>query len=371
MMDGARFDFGEYVVRRGEMLMSRPGFEAAVNYLLARKDRQRAEMMEAGLDLSFLEDYLDGAPFHPGNTNIMEQAQHGLMQEIDTAIGRRRIVENLVHLLRRFLQKKWHAHINTSIQASVGGLLYVISKDYGTRILAVEDVLWVDAQSRRFLHRHLLQAYAHVDQPHEIAREIIQRLEEGAHFIFTKVFHDSPAEAARVVRREHGYSIEESVYRRVRYDSQYACNELAERPLADLELIGATDSVMDSTRRVMDRAVREMHEFQQLFAQPEFKARWERYSAEIKRALELAYTTNEANFKDEVTQARTGKSTGLGALADRLAAHFTATASKNLRQLRLHHQLAKIEYLDTLRQVEEMLDLKSNQTMAGNLDAVV
>jgi hypothetical protein len=141
LMDGALLDFGEYAVRSGEMVMSQSGFEAAVAYLLGRKDRQRDEMMEAGLDLSFLEDYLDGAPFHPGNTKIMEQTQHGLMKEIDEAIGRRPIGEKLAHLLRRFLQKKWHAHINTSLQASVGGLLYAISKDYGTRTLAVEDVL--------------------------------------------------------------------------------------------------------------------------------------------------------------------------------------------------------------------------------------
>jgi hypothetical protein len=360
LMDGALLDFGEYVLRRNEIVMSRLGFKAAVIYLLGRKDRQRDERMEAGLDLSFLEDYLDGAPFHPGNTKIMEQAQHGLMKEIDGAIGRRRIGEKLAHLLRRFLQKKWHAHINTSIQASVGGLLYAISKDYGTRTLAVEDVLWGDAKSRQLLHRHLLEEFAHVDQPQEIAHEIIQRLEEGSHFILMKVFHDTQAEAIRVVRREYGYSIEESVYRRVRYDSEYACNELPERPLEDLELIGASDSVMDTTQRVMDRAAREIRTFRDFCAQTEFKGRWDRYSSEIRRALQLAYYINEANFKDEVTQARNGKSTGLGGLTDRLTAHFTVTASKNLRQSRLHHQLAKFEYLDTLRQLGEMLDVSSN-----------
>ena len=360
LMDGALLDFGEYVLRRNEIVMSRLGFKAAVNYLLGRKDRQRDERMEAGLDLSFLEDYLDGAPFHPGNTKIMEQAQHGLMKEIDGAIGRRPIGEKLEHLLRRILQKKWHAHINTSIQASVGGLLYAISKDYGTRTLAVEDVLWVDVKSRQLLHRHLLEEFAHVDQPQEIAHEIIQRLEEGSHFIFMKVFHDTQAEADRVVRREYGYSIEESVYRRVRYDSEYACNELPERPLEDLELIGASDRVMDTTKRVMDQAAREIRTFRHFCAQTEFKVRWDRYSSEIRRALQLAYYINEANFKDEVAQARNGRFTGLGDLADHLSTHFTVTASKNLRQSRLHHQLAKFEYLDTLRQLGEMLNVSSN-----------
>ena len=361
LVDGVLLDFGEYVVRSGEILMSQPGFEAAVAYLLGRKDRQRDEMMAAGLDLSFLEDYLDGAPFHPGNTKIMEQAQHGLMKEIDGAIGRRRIGEKLAHLLRRFLQKKWHAHINTSVQASVGGLLHAISKDYGTRALAVEDVLWADPRSRQLLHRHLLEEFAHVDQPQEIANEIIQRLEKGSHTIFLKVFHDTTGEAARVVRREYGYSIEASVYRRVRYDSEYACNELPEHPLEDLALVGASDRLMVSTRRVMDRAAREIREFRDFCAQTEFKTRWDRYSPEIRRALQLAFYTNEANFKNEVTQGRNGISTKFNEQSDRLAAEFTITASKNLRQLRLHHQLAKFEYRDTLRQLSEMMDLSLEQ----------
>jgi hypothetical protein len=359
LMDGVLLDFGEYIVRRGEMVMSPLGFVAAVNYLLGRKDRQRDERMAAGLDLSFLEDYLDGAPFHPNNTKIMEQAQHGLMKEIDAAIGRRPIGEKLTHLLRRFSQKKWHEHINTSIQASVGGLLYDISRDYGTRTLAVEDVLWVDAKSRQSLLGHLLEAFADVDRPQEIAGEIIQRLEVGSHAIFMKVFHDTPAEAARVVRREYGYSIEESVYRRIRYDSEYACNELPERPLEDLALMGASDRALETTQHVMDRAAQEIQTFRHLCGQTEFKASWDRYSPEIRRALQLAYYINESNFKDEVAQARGGSSQGLGELANDLAAHFTATASKNLRQSRLHHQLAKFEYLDTLRQLDELLNLNS------------
>jgi hypothetical protein len=361
LMDGALLDFGEYAVRSGELVMSQSGFEAAVTYLLGRKDRQRDEMMEAGLDLSFLEDYLDGAPFHPGNTKIMEQAQHGLMKEIDGAIGRRPIGEKLAHLLRRFLQKKWHAHINTSVQASVGGLLYAISKDYGTRALAVEDVLWADTKSRQLLHRHLLEEFAHVDQPQEIARKIIQRLEEGSHTILLKIFHDTAGEAARVVRREYGYSIEESVYRRVRYDSEYACNDLPEHPLEDLALVGASDRLMDTTRRVMDRAAQDIREYRDFCAQTEFKASWDRYSPEIRRALQLAFYTNEANFKDEVAQGRNGISTEFNELADRLAAEFTVTASKNLRQSRLHHQLAKFEYLDTLRQLSEMMGIDLNR----------
>ena len=168
-------------------------------------------------------------------------------------------------------------------------------------------------------------------------------------------------EAARVVRREYGYSIEESVYRRVRYDSEYACNELPEHPLEDLALVGASDRLMDTTRRVMDRAAQDIREYRDFCAQTEFKASWDRYSPEIRRALQLAFYTNEASFKDEVAQGRNGISTEFNELADRLAAEFTVTASKNLRQSRLHHQLAKFEYLDTLRQLSEMMGIDLNR----------
>ena len=81
------------------------------------------------------------------------------------------------------------------------------------------------------------------------------------------------------------------------------------------------------------------------------------FQPEIRRALQLAFYTNEANFKNAVAQGRNGISTEFNELADRLAAEFTVTASKNLRQSRLHHQLAKFEYIDTLRQLSEMMDL--------------
>ena len=48
-----------------------------------------------------------------------------------------------------------------------------------------------------------------------------------------KVFHDTSVEAARVMRREYGYSIEESVYRRVLYDSENACNFHGRRDLVN------------------------------------------------------------------------------------------------------------------------------------------
>jgi hypothetical protein len=107
----------------------------------------------------------------------------------------------------------------------------------------------------------------------------------------------------------------------------------------------------------MDRAAREIREFREFCAQTEFKARWDRYSPEIRRALQLAFYTNEAEFKDAVVQGRNEISSEFNELSDRLAAKFTVTASKNLRQSRLHHQLAKFEYLDTLRQLSEMMDL--------------
>jgi hypothetical protein len=127
--------------------------------------------------------------------------------------------------------------------------------------------------------------------------------------------------------------------------------------LEDLALVGASDRLMDTTKRVMERAAREIREFRDFCAQTEFQARWDRYSPEIRRALQLAFYTNEANFKDEVAQGRNGISTEFNELADRLATEFTVTASKNLRQSRLHHQLAKFEYLDTLRQLSEMMDV--------------
>lgn len=357
MLEGVMLDLGDYVLKSKQIMLSRLGFEAAVKYLLARTDRQRDERMESGLDLVFIEDYLDGAPFHPNNTKVMEQANHGVIKDIEQAIGKRPMTQKLYHAFRRFVQRKWHQHINTSLQASVGKLLYSISRRYRTRSLMVEDVLWRDERSRQFLYQNLLEEFSGTANAEEIVRNIMRDLEHGALHICEKVFHDSPAEVERVVRREYGYSVQDSVYRRVRYDCEYALNELSEQPMDDLKLIKAPQRAMADTRRVMDQARRQLGAFRTLYSQAGFREQWNAYTPETRRALQLAFYINHDGFKHEVLNAVEGRPNQAAVLANALAERFTSKASKNLRRLRLHHQLARFEYVDSIKQLIEMIEL--------------
>jgi hypothetical protein len=361
MLEGAMLDLGQYVIRSGQIMMSVLGFGAAVKTLLGRTDRQRDERMDSGLDLSFIEDYLDGAPFHPNNTKVMEQANHSTIKDIEQAVGKRRVTEKLYQAFRRFVQNKWHQHINTSLQANVGRLLYSIAMRYGTRNLMVEDVLWRDERARQFLFRDLLEEFAGAADAEEIAHNVMRDLERGSLQIYQKVFHDSSAEVERVVRREYGYSIQESVYRRVRYDCEYALNQLNEQPMADLQLIGAPPRAMQDTGQVMDKARRELNAFREFCTQSDFEQRWNAATPEMRRALQLAFYINQDGFKREVLNAVDGKANQAAVLAVDITKRFTTKASKSLRRLRLHHQLAKFEYVDTIRQLGEMMRLSTFQ----------
>jgi len=354
MMEGAIYDLGEYAVKSRELMMSNLAFKAGVKYLLDRSDRQREESMDAGVDFSFLEDYLDGAPFHPNNTKIMEQGYHGLLKQIEKSIDKRNLGERISHFFRRYLQEKWHMHINTSVQASVGRLLYSISKQYGTHLLSVEDVLWQDEKSRELLFQELVEEFSYTDQPESIARKILQDLDEGSRQIYMKIFHDTPEEAERVIRREYGYSIQQSVYKRVRYDCEYALDELRNRPIDDLKLIGAPDSFIENTKRRMEQAQKDIHIFRDFCKGSILSDHWDRYSPEMRRALQLAYYINKDKFKVEIMRATDAHANRLVEHADQLAERFTSEASINLRRSRLHHQLAKFEYVDTFRQLNEM-----------------
>jgi hypothetical protein len=354
MLGGAWLDLGEYVVRTGETLMSHLGFMAALRYSLVRSDRQRDERADIGIDLSFLEDYLDGACFHPNNTKIMEQSRHSLIRQIETDVYRRGLGEKISHSLRRMLQKRWHTYINTSVQASVGNLLYTLSTAYATRSLAVEDVLWRDEQGRRLLRRQLIEEFSDVDNPEHRADQLIEELDRGTMKILNKIFHASPLEAERVVRREYAYSVEQSIQRRVRYDHQYAMGELPSGPVEDLQRIGAEPRTVDQIQKLMKRASEEINRFRSLLDGADFSNLWRRYTPEVRRALEVAYFTNEANFKEIIAGNSGDNSAAIRECADVLAERFTAEASEKLRRLRLHHQLALFEYVDTLKQLIEL-----------------
>lgn len=179
MLTGAELDLGEYVVRCREVLLSPPGFAAGIKYILERSDRQRSERTDTGIDLFFLEDYLDGAPFHPGNTAVIEQGSHAVMQEIDAAVGKRPLPERLDRSIQRFLQKRWHATITTSVQASIGSFLHDLVNETGAESLAVEDVLWQDEAARGLLYENLLAEFAHTSDPEAAARSVVAELQAG------------------------------------------------------------------------------------------------------------------------------------------------------------------------------------------------
>ena len=354
MLGGAWLDLGEYVVHAGETLMSALGFKAALRYSLVRSDRQRDERADIGIDLSFLEDYLDGACFHPNNTKIMEQSRHSLVRQVETEVYRRRMGEKISHSLRRMMQKRWHTYINTSVQASVGNLLYTLATTYATHSLAVEDVLWRDDQGRRLLRRQLTDEFSDVEEPQQKADQLIEELDRGTMRILNKIFHASAPEAERVVRREYAYSVEQSIQRRVRYDHQYAIGELPAGPEEDLQRIGAEPRTVDQIRVLIKHASEEIGRFRLLLDGNDFSNHWRRYTPEMKRALEVAYFTNEANFRAIIAGNAGGNNAAIREHADFLAERFTAEASEKLRRLRLHHQLALFEYVDTMRQLIEL-----------------
>ena len=369
MLGGAWLDLGEYVVHSGETLMSPLGFRAALQYALVRSDRQRDERADIGIDLTFLEDYLDGACFHPNNTKIMEQSRHSLIRQVERDVYRRSLVEKVGHGLRRMMQKRWHTYINMSVQASVGNLLYTLTREYGTHCLAVEDVLWRDDQARRLLRQQLLDEFNDNRNPEELADQIIDQLDQGTLRILTKIFHASPDDAERVVRREYAYSVEQSIQRRVRYDLMYALGELPSGPLEDLKRIGADQRTTEQVQRRMELAAQHMEHFHSWLAGDEFNTRWQRFSREQQRALELAYFVNESQFRDLIAGKYNGSSTTIGERADILAERFTSEASEKLRRLRLHHQLALFEYIDTLQQVIELAYGGPNAETADGPDA--
>ncbi len=349
MLTGAELDLGEYVVRRREIMMSWVGFAAGTKYLLERSDRQRSERTDSGIDLSFLDDYLDGAPFHPGNTGVIEQGSHALMQEIDAAVGKRSLLERLDRSIQRFLQKRWHATITTSVQASIGSLLHDLVKSTGAESLAVEDVLWQDEASRSLLVENLLEEVAHAPDPEAEARGIVAELEAGGRRILMKIFHETREKGERVIRRQYGFSIQDSVMRRLHYDPEYALGELTPGPMEDLRRARASRRVMGRADALVASARELMAGFPESLPEPGWADWWADCTPETRRALRVACLINHADFRQAVRRGQAF------AQARVLAEQFTAEASRNLRRLRLHHQLALFEFIDAVALLDELV----------------
>ena len=343
-----RFDLGCVLSNTEERyaLLDKEGFCAAVEYELRTFHPQNVQLKRLGFSIAQLEDLLDGATLTRNDTKLLEQRAHFSIQEITACAAsqlplRRRVTQQIRHAWSRYCQTFWQHNIALSVEASVGSLLYKLHTKYNTGLIDAQDIIWQEEEALGYIEQQLL------DRSPAIVDEI--RCETKR--IIRKIFSHHEENVRRLVIRMYGYNIRHGIHLLMSYDDQYATNRLNRNPVDDMCIITTTHKELERISRSMDDAAKTMasfHAFTDLhrdILQP--------YDREERRAIETAYYINHRGLRQKIVGQANDETTGLFQEIANRKSVFT----QRLRTLRLHKELAILEFKDIVEHIQYLGDL--------------
>lgn len=342
-----RFDLGRVLSNSAEKyaLLDKAGFCAAVEYELRTFHPQNVQAKRLGFSISQLEDLLDGATLTRNDTKILEQRSHSAIQEIAACIASqlpcwRYAAQQIHQAWLRYCQTFWQYNIALSVEASVGSLLCKLHDKYKTELIDAQDIVWQDQEALSYL-------------PPAIVEDI--RFETRK--IIRKIFSHHKEHARRLVIRMYGYNIRHGIHLLMSYDDYYATGRLNRNPADDMGIITTNDKDLEGIYRAMDIAsedTKRFYEFTHLHPdvlQP--------YDKEGRRAIETAYYINYKGLRQKiasVTMACKHASDDMTGLCAEIADHKSVFTHR-LRILRLHKELAILEFEDVMEHIQYLGEL--------------
>ena len=349
-----RFDLG-YALSNSEesyALLDKEGFCAAVEYELRTFHPQNVQLKRLGFSIAQLEDLLDGATLTRNDTKLLEQRAHFSIREIAACAAsqlplRRHVAQQIRHAWSCYCQTFWQHNIALSVEASVGSLLYELHNKYQTGLIDAQDVIWQEKEALGYVEHQLL----------DTAPAIIDEIKCGTKRIIRKIFSRHKEDARRLVVRMYGYNIRHGIHLLMSYDSHYATNRLSRSPRDDMGIITTNHKELESVAAAMQAASRNMacfHAFAALH-----RDRLQPYGREEKRAFETAYYINHKGLRQKLAAMMTScnqASDEITGLLEEIAEHKSVFTHR-LRTLRLHKELAILEFEDILEHVQYLGDL--------------
>lgn len=344
-----RFDLGHVLSNSGERyaLLDKEGFCATVEYELRTFHPQNVQLKRLGFSIAQLEDLLDGATLTRNDTKLLEQQAHFFIQEIAACAARqlplrRRAAQRLHQAWSRYCQTFWQHNIALSVEASVGSLLHRLHAKYQTGLIDAQDIIWQEKEALDYIERQLL----------DTAPAIVDEIRCGARQIIRKIFSQHKENARRLVVRMYGYNVRYGIHLLMSYDAHYATHRLSRSPLDDMSIVTENHKEIESVSRAINAAAKTMarfHAFTDMhrdLLQP--------YDREERRAIETAYYVNHKGLRRKIDgQARHDEITGLcGEVAD-----CKSVFTQHLQTLRLHKELAILEFRDIVAHIEYLGDL--------------
>ncbi len=349
-----RFELGHVLSNSGESyaLLDKEGFCAAVEYELRTFHPQNVQRKRLGFSIAQLEDLLDGATLTRNDTKLLEQRAHFSIQEIAACAAsrlplRRHVAQQIHQAWSRYCQTFWQYNIALSVEASVGSLLYRLHNKYQTGLIDAQDIIWQEKEALGYVEHRLL----------DTAPAIIDEIKCGTKRIIRKIFSQHEENARRLVIRMYGYNIRHGIHLLMSYDGHYATNRLNRSPLDDMGIITTNHKELERVSAAMDMAARHMAHFHE-FAN-RHRDILHPYDKEERRAIETSYYINYKGLRQKIASMTTFRKQA----SDEISGLFEEIADRKsvfthrLRTLRLHKELAILEFKDVVQHIQYLGDL--------------
>lgn len=344
-----RFDLGHVLSNSEERyaLLDREGFCAAVEYELRTFHPQNVQRKRLGFSIAQLEDLLDGATLTRNDTKLSEQRTHFAIQEIAADVAsqlpfRRYAAQQIGQAWSRYCQAFWQHNVALSVEASVGSLLYRLHAKYQTGLIDAQDVIWQEQEALDSIERQL----------QDTAPAIADEIRCGARRIIRKIFSQHRENARRLVARMYGYNIRHGVHLLMSYDDHYATHRLSRSPLDDMGLITTNHKELERISSAMDSAAKTMACFDAFTDSHRDVLR--PYDREERRAIETAYYVNHKGLRQKII-AKQAHDEIMGLFRE--IAGCKSVFTQRLRTLRLHKELAILEFKDIVEHIQYLGDL--------------
>ena len=349
-----RFNLG-YVLSNSEeryALLDKEGFCAAVEYELRTFHPQNVQLKRLGFSIAQLEDLLDGATLTRNDTKILEQRAHFSIQETAACVAsqlplRHYVTQQVRHAWSRYCQTFWQHNVALSVEASVGNLLHKLHNKYNTGLIDAQDIIWQEAEALGYIEQQLLDK----------APAIVDEIKCGTKQIIRKIFSHHKENARRLVIRMYGHNIRHGIHLLMSYDDQYATNRLNRSPIDDLCTITTDHKELERISRAMEIASKSMSCFHD-FANLHYNM-LEPYDKEGRRAIATSYYINYKGLRQKIVSMTTPckrASVEIAELFEEIADHKSVVTHR-LRTLRLHKELAILEFKDIVEHIQYLGDL--------------
>lgn len=309
----------------------RKEFLILAEYALNSHLPQTREAHQLGIDLSFFEDWRDGAYLDRSDTKLIEQFEgNATINAIkkETGLGR---LSSIRKITKRLVQRAWFFLIARAVAIGVGRAVENLNKKYRTDVFNSQVLLWPGEENEKWLDRFP-----------GARRDVIERRKA----VIRRVFGRDYQHAEIMLDRMFFCCFEFSTELRALFDPDYLDGSLEYGLLADLRAARCRPGDIDSLRGLAESARRELSSFMEFLRQHRARL-FDNGGGRALQAARIAFHTDAGGLKRIFLKHRKGGSGrdddvgAVNALTDS-AVERKDRYARMLVALRLHHELTRL-----------------------------